>query len=276
MKKHKLTKVWAVISVCIISAICGFFSGNLISKLLFPSNTLNIDPKELMDDPKLINYENKTPDQLSGTQVFLVAYHKLEQSNNYKFYTTGKIETSVGVNQTTKATRSKNGNNYFYEFATYSSMIKTANRIKFTPGEDIIIEVGAPTDDTLNIVNYNGKTKSHSYEEFHTLIGRDPKCTTGYLVSSKTVLSCSPCTIENDTYTYTLNLIPKLGGILSKHEISYVSGVDVNAVEFLSIEITFTVDKNFNLMSQTAIDQYKMQYAGIGVIVCGTCTTLFN
>lgn len=270
MKAKKLLKKLPIVATCVLAIACGVFVGNIINSKYFKSNNLNsINAQDLIDDVSLINYKGKTPDELSATEVYVVAYHILENKNSYNFVSHGNIKTSVGVNQTTYTHRSKNGNDYYYEFATYSSMIKKASRFSFVKGGDINMELGEPTDESLKTINYSGKFENHTYEEYYKLIGREATATSNYLVSKKTVTEESSCQIENGNYTYTLTLNPLLASITSRQEIAYVSNVDENSINFLNIQITFTVDKEFNLISQTATDEYKMKYAGIGVTVNG-------
>ena len=154
-------------------------------------------------------------------------------------------------------------------------MIQLAKRTSYKIGEDLVFQVGEPTDSSLKTLNYKDKYETVTYNDYSNGIGREPTSNETYLVSSKTLLDVSYYKEENGLYYYTLNLNPELAGINYRKEIAYVSGVDVNTIEFISINISFVVDKNFNLISHTTTDNYTMKYAGIKVSVNGNYSINF-
>lgn len=275
MKLKKILNALPVLLIASIAVVGGFFMGSELSIKLFPSKTLSINASEIMEDASLINIEGKTPDMLKPYEVFMAAYYKLDNSESYDYTAIGTIETSVGITQKAFSRKAKDGDTYYNELGTYSSMIKKATRCSFKKGENIKLEIGSPTDENLTTINYQGKYENYTYEEYCDLNKREATIGCGYITSSKTVTAGTLDKIENNNYTFTLVFEPTLATLNYIYEIAATAGSDVNTIEFLSLTVTFTVDKNFNLIKQDSFEEYKMKYAGIGVTIKGTYNTIF-
>lgn len=266
MKKRKALTILFSLFICGIATVCGFFMGNKINSKYFSLyKNLNIDPNTLKDDVTKIQYEGKTPNELSATDCFLVAFSKLETLNYYKKTLVGTIETSVGVQQSTHSESIKNGDTFSQSFCTYSSMVKIAGKTCFKENEDIVITHGSAQSKLLNDVAWSDKTTTYSFDEYSSLLGRSPIDESTYLISSKTVQNASACEINEDNYTYTIILNPTLSTILYKNEIAYRTGIDINTINFISLQIKFTLNKNFTILYQEVTEEYSMKYAGLNV-----------
>lgn len=267
MKKHtKLINTLSIILICGIAVACGFFAGQSINSKYFTTNSLaNIDPKTLMDDVSKISYEGKTPDQLTGVETFLVSFKLLEECSYYKRTSIGTVDTSVGVKQIANSESIKQGETYFQQFYAYSSMIKTAGKLSFKKGDDITIIQGNANGEAFEDVCWTDKQSTYSYDEYTSLLGRDPTNENAYIVSSKTIVSTTPCEINGNEYTYTLTLDPSLSTLTSRKEISYRTDINENTINFKSIIIKFTTDENFKILKQEVSEEYSMKYSGINV-----------
>lgn len=278
MKKVKILLKYGLICTCaLISIALGVFCGNLITSKNFTINKYaNVLPDDLRDDVSKIKYEGKKPNQLSGIEAYLVSISNLTKLDYYERISFGNIETSLGVNQTTNARNIKNFNNYTQEFCTLSSVIKNAGIITFQEGSDVLIQYGTPKGPTLNEVDWGNKTETFSFDEFIENIGQNPTIESPYIVSTKTTLSQSECTISNNTYSFSLTLEPNLSNLCTINKMAFLSGIDKNSISFSYVKIDFTMDENFKMISESYTEEYTLKYGGVPVTLNGSYQITYN
>lgn len=271
MKNKKiLPTCFKIGATSLVAILLGFFVGTQVSNHYFLVNKYSAySREELQDDITAIHYEGKTPDQLSASDAYNVAILKLEQRDNYEIISLGDLNTSLGVKQTAYSKCTKNGNQYYQEIATYSSVIKQANRYSYKIGEDINYQHGSLSSENLRDISWQDKFDHYTYDEYSALLGREPVNQSTYIVSSKTATSMSTCSVHDGLYTYSITLNAPLSTICYVNEIGFVSGINSNTVEFSELRIDFTLDKNFNFISQTNYEKYSLSYSGIRVTITG-------
>lgn len=272
MKNKKILPILLKIgTTSLVAVLLGIFVGTMISNHYFLTNKYSAFSKdELQDDVSSIRYEGKTPDQLSATDAFNVAILKLEQRDTYEIISLGDLQTSLGVKQMAYSKCTKNNDQYYQEIATYSSIIKQANRYSYKIGEDINYQYGDLSSDDLTNILWKDKFDHYTYDEYSSLLGREPVDQSTYIVSSKTATNMSPCSITNGQYSYSITLNAPLSTICYVKEIGFVSGINSNTVEFSELKIDFTLDKDFNFISQKNYEKYSLSYSGIRVTITGT------
>ena len=272
MKKPLKILSSIVFSLSLVLAIgLGVIAGNAISGKFFNFNPYaSINIEDLKDDVSAIKYENKTPNQLSTTEAYLVAIEKLKTTPTYQKNLFGDIQTNIGINQTAHSRNTKNGNTYTQEFCTVSSMMKNAGKTTYTEGSEIVLQYGTPNGSTLDEVSWDGKTENYSYQEYSDLLGQNPIIESAYIVSSKTVTSTTEFLVEDGTYSFTLTLDPALSTLAYTSKIAFLSGVDKNTVKFSSVQLFVCMDKNFKILSETYTEVYSLKYSGIPVTLTAT------
>lgn len=271
MKKKKLLPLFLKIgTTSLVAIMLGIFVGTQISNHYFLINKYSAYSKEeLQDDISAIHYEGKTPDQLSATDAFNVAISKLENRDTYEIISFGDLDTSLGVKQTAYSKCTKNGDQYYQEIATYSSVIKQANRYSYKIGENINYQHGDLSSENLTLISWQDIFDHYTYDEYSSLLGREPIEQSTYIVSSKTATDMSICSVRDGLYTYSITLNAPLATICYVNEIGFVSGINPNTVEFSELRINFTLDKDFNFISQTNYEKYSLSYSGIRVTITG-------
>lgn len=256
------------VCICILSLILGYFAGTAINNKHFCVNKYSgLNKAELVDDISSIDYEGKTPDQLSASDAYNIAMYKLDLQENYYRLTIGDLQTSVGIKQTVNSIISKSGDTYRQEFCTYSSMIKRAGKCTFKKNDDIFLYEGKPSGPALEEVKWTDKYQHYSYVDYATLLGREPAFDEHYIISSKTILSANQCVQDGDLYTFKVTLDPTLSTITYVDEVSFISNIDKSTISFSSIECEFTMDKEFRIITQKNCEVYSLKYGGIPVTI---------
>lgn len=269
MKKLRpISSILVGIMICITACLCGILTGQIINSKYFNTlSYLDIDPNTLRDDISTLNYQNKTPADLSGVNNFLAAYNTLSLQPYYKISKYGEIDTSIGVKQTADMLSEKNGDIYHQEYVSCSSLIKTAGSYSFRLGDNIVITKGNAKGSKLNQVEWTNKTETYSFSDYSNKIGRLPTDETIYIVSTKTILQETVLKTENEQFLIELKLNPKLSTICYLNEIAFQTGTNKNELNFLELKINLILDSDFRLISQEIFEIYEMKYAGIKVTV---------
>lgn len=267
MKKlSKIKTIFLSSFMVIASMVLGLFAGSEINSKYFTLDKYSgLTVEELSDDFSKINYVGKTPDQLTAVETYLVAIHVLENQHTYSKEIFGDMQTNVGINQKLHTINKKIGEDYDFSFVSSSSMYTTAEKTLFKKGSDIIAYQGKASGTTLDTVEWSDKQKIYSYEEYGELVGREPTHENSYIISSKTILSQSDCSISNNLYTYKIVLDPTLSTFKYVNEISYRAGIDKKTITVHSVEMEFTVDSNFQLISEHHQENYSFKFGAIPV-----------
>lgn len=275
--KKQFLKYLLVCFIGVLSIMLGYFTGSLLTSKFFTIDKYaGINKEDLLEDVSNIYYEGKTPDQLSATDTFIVALHILHSQQTYIRNSNGELETSLGVKQYIHNRSGKMGDMHFMEVSTYSSIIKNAGRFNYKIGEDIRYQNGTPSDITLDSVQWKDEYGDYTYDEYTELLGRRPEYESTYIISSKTLNSATPCTKNNNLYTYTIELNPMLATISYLNEISFVSDIEKSSINFTKVIVEFTVDENFVLISQKNQEVYTVKYSGIPVTISSVYNITFS
>lgn len=261
-----ILKTTLTILICVLAVALGYLAGTKISDNNFKIDRYaGLSVEELADDFSKINYEGKTPDQLTAVEAYLVAIDKLENQNHYKKTVFGEMATNIGLTQYIDLCSEKTDDTYDYAFVTTSSMFTSAVKTTYKKGDDMIMYQGTPSGNTLDTVTWTNESQSYTYDEYSEIIGREPTHESSYIVSSKTILSASECVMENGTYTYSLTMHPTLSTFTYINEIAYRAKSDKTSIKVNSITLEFTVDSSFTLINEHHIENYSFKFSGIPV-----------
>lgn len=277
MKKHKIIFALVLAFIIILAILGGWYVGNLISAKYFTIDKFkNLKKIDFQEDVSKIEYQGKTPADLTPTEAFLVANYLLEQSENYVKESKGEMKTSIGIVQTMHARNTKKGELHIQEISTYSSMMKQAAYYEFKAGDDIHLIDGKPTNDLIEGVDWGEEYLCYTYEEFTEVLGRNPTDECPYIISSKTVLDSSLTIDEKGNYSFWIKLDPFFSTFTYVNEIAFIVNTDKNTISFASAEIKFTLDKNFKFLSEETIETFDLKYAGIPVTINANYTINFD
>lgn len=265
-KKNKIAKqktifsmILTIFMICFFAVPVGYFLGNrLISN---NSSEEIVDENVLIDDVSQITYAGKTPGEMNPVDIYLVANKILSQRDYYCVTSEGEIDAQI-TTQTVNTIFIKDGYTYYQERLS-QGIVSIANKTEYTEGGNVSLTEGKLNGATT--VAWKGSPEVVSEEYFRSTFGMNPREINSYIVSSKTVTSSS-CEESEGLFTVTLSLNPQTSTINYKKQVRIFSGLKSDPT-FTKVEITFTVDANFNFVSMSINETYTMKYLGVNITV---------
>ena len=255
---NKGSKRTAIITYTIIATTAlsvGIASG-IILKHTIGQTTIDYEgfnPEEFrMDSKKLLNEYNKNPRKnFSPAELINIGLEKYRECENSFSFGIGAAQTVV--NQTVRNAQIKNGNRYFEESISKSSMVSIANRviqvdhsIDLYKGKAVESDVGQYKDNKVSYVDTDYKTNwGKTLDEMFI-----------YLISNETVLDeGSDIKRKDETIEVTVNLNPDVATYYYKIQMKTISSLD-SLPTFKSVKHVYTFDNDMNLLTCTVDENY--------------------
>ena len=261
--KKKISKK-AVITYSIIgvvgitvSAVAGVLIGrNLFKRDAYAGmdvNAAEVDYNEVYARFKTSNASSYFQD-FSSVELANIALLKCNDVQNFYTITNGSVE-AAGVKQTIHGTTIRDGNSYFEESISYSSFVKSTNRF-YQDDAGVKWYKGKYVD--LNSGDYSSpKTTDYTIDEFDNTWGKSLKRACIYIVSNKSCLDSNLTDNGDGTYNIGLNLDPTLSVLRYVKQMVMTGGLS-EAPVFHSVKLTFTVDKDVNLLTFKTDEVYDV------------------
>lgn len=261
--KKKISKK-AVITYSIIgvveitvSAVAGVLIGrNLFKRDAYAGidvNAAEVDYNEVYARFKTSNASSYFQD-FSSVELANIALLKCNDVQNFYTITNGSVE-AAGVKQTIHGTTIRDGNSYFEEAISYSSFVKSTNRF-YQDDTGVKWYKGKYVD--LNSGDYSSpKTTDYTIDEFDNTWGKSLKRACIYIVSNKSCLDSNLTDNGDGTYNIDLNLDPTLSVLRYVKQMVMTGGLG-EAPVFHSVKLTFTVDKDVNLLTFKTDEVYDV------------------
>ena len=226
----------------------------------FNPNEFKMDSVELLKsyykDPA------KTVKDSTPAALVNIGLEKYRQCENSYSVTIGTAETIVS--QTVRNFQIKNGNTYFEEAISNSSMVKLADRaIQDGVDSPIVLYHGSSVSATQGTYPENGETvEKTAYKE---RLGKTLDEMFIYLISDKTTLSEGSKIekLSNGDIQVTLNLNPDIATYYYKFQMKNVSGLD-RFPSFEYVKHTYTFASNMDIKHCYINEKYS---ASMGVTV---------
>lgn len=246
----------------------GYFVGNIIASKYFSINKYeDITTNMLRDDLSKINYKNKTPDQFDSAIAFQIAEQVMIASTKYEARGTGLIKTSIGVDQVSTSIDTRDGDDLYFGFTTYSSLVKVSKQSNYKIGGPIKIQDGTPTDGTIENVNWQNKYNEYTWDEYYDVFGKYANYNCCVVVSSKTVSEDLGVEKDGDLYKFSVVLDPGISTVGYVKQVGNNAGINPCEIVFHEINLTFWIDKDFRFVKQVKYESYTLPYGGIDVIL---------
>ena len=215
------------------------------------ANSLEIDMVAL--NKKYETYSGKTPEKdFSVAELINISFEKYRNCEYSYSFNVGVANTVVS--QSVRNFQIRNGNEYFEESISRSSMVKLANRMTQS-GKDgnITLYSGSATSDET--ANYGSSGKEYSQEEYENYLGKTLDAMFIYVISDNTVLDGNVDKTD-DGYQIELKLDPELSTYRYKRQMKNISNLD-NLPSFDSVKLTYQVDKDLMLKTCHIDETYK-------------------
>ena len=187
--------------------------------------------------------------------------------------------TSMGVTQVIQSMQIKNGEKYFEESNSTSSLVKLFDRM-YQEGNNTTTYWGKSSDYSSH------EAVTYTNEEYAELMGRKVSDPMIYVISSKTSITeedkeksgkgVSKITKENGGYTVDLELQRKKSVVNYVKQMKNISGL-TGYPTFEYCHLTFHLDEDLMPLDYTSYEEYQAtkKEVGISTTIKGTLTTYF-
>ena len=258
---------YSIIAVCAIGL--GIGGGIILKKKLgqveidysgFDSNAFQADAKSLLREYEKNPNQDFTPAEL--VNIGLEKYRTCENS-----YSIGVGTASTIVNQSIRNAQIKNGDNYFEEQISRSSMVSLANRINATEDNATVYKGKAKDSE---IAEYTNESTDYSPDEFKSMWGKTLPEMFVYIISNDTVIDDN-CTVtkKDDKIQINLDLDPEIASYNYKIQMKTLSNLTaLPSFEYLRQTYTFTSD--MTLLHLKIDEKYSASMSGITANIVNT------
>ena len=268
MNKLLLTYI-LTIGIC---AGAGVGTGIILKKTVGPIDEMyppGFDPAEFSPNIEEImkKYDGLSDKSINGVKAFSdaevvnVSQEKFKRCENCYSFSVGNANTIV--TQTIRNAQVKNGEEYYEDQISYSSMVALAKR-SYQHGKDGPIDVhdGTPTDSEK--ANYpSSPTQTYEKQAYKDFLGKTLDEMFIYVISDQTVLDSTRST-SGDNVTIKLNLNPNLSTFYYKTQMLNLSGLS-NLPPFTEVKLTYTLSKDLVLKHISVDETFTATKEGIPV-----------
>ena len=249
-----------VVTVAISSGlILGIYFGKNISEP--KTNYLGFDFNNYEDDNEALykRYQsNQAVDAYKPYELVNIAIEKFARNEHTKTVTHGVVEAAI-VKQQIFAEDVRNGNEWYTESLSYSSIVQCG--VRFYQHTDSIDEYTASKVEKSGKATFPERNKKTvTYAEHEEKWGKTLKRPVIFIISSKTVLDNT--TFKTDIgYDITLSLDPTLSVLRYVRQMKSISDLE-RYPEFKSVDVTFSLDKDLNLVQMKTVENYTVYVVG--------------
>ena len=266
-KKHLSKGKKALIQYSIIGviAVCvGITTGVVLKKKLGPVETdytgfnpeaFRMDSKALVKEYEQNKNKNFTPAEL--VNIGLEKYRSCENS-----YSIGVGLADTIVKQTIRNFQIRNGDTYFEEQISKSSMVSIANRAVQTNGDSVQVYKGKAKDAELS--EYTENATDYKVDEFKDAWGKTLQDVFIYLISNETVLDEGTSVTKKDgKIRIQLELDAEIASYYYKHQMKTLSNLSALPT-FEYVRQTYILDaSNMMLLHSVFDEKYQASMSGI-------------
>ena len=247
-----------------ISGIAGTSTG-IVGKRLLGQEEIDysgFNPEDYREDGAalLASYNNK-PTSYSPAKLVSIGLEKYRQCENSYSFAIGVASTIVS--QTIRNYQIKNGDKYFEESISNSSMVSLANRvIQDGKNGDINLYLGKAT--SANTGSYPSEGIKYSKKDYKDYLGKTLDEMFIYLISDATTENGSKVTkLSNGDIEVILKLNADVAPYYYKYQMMNISHLDKLPM-FIYINLTYTFSSDMNLKTMHVDEKYS---ASMGVTV---------
>ncbi|MBQ8909376.1 MAG: hypothetical protein IJY90_03725 [Clostridia bacterium] len=216
------------------------------------------------------------PSDFSAVDNVLLCEYNVQHATSYSMIGTGAV-FCMGTSQSVYSAKKFDGNGYTFESLSKGVLtVATCDYMTTSPNSQVTTYQGTNLTDTGATW---GSPTSASQADFKAMVGVLPNSVSPYIISDQTVEEASEVVYneETDTYSFTLKLKTVESVLLYYKQVKRSGGLEANP-EFHSIEITFTINSNWEFVSSSIVESYKAVKFGMPVTCKGTLDTnyIFN
>ena len=272
-KKEKGSKSHAWFRYTVIATLClGLGAGvGIFVKRKYGKEQIdysNFDGAAYAADAKALleAYNNDPNQEFTPAELVNIGLEKYRQCEySYSF---GIGTASTIVNQTIRNYQIRNGNNYFEEALSRSSMVSLATRTEQTLEVDNV-DVYKGEADSDETATYDGSKTSSSLETYKNTMGKTLDEMFIYTISDETCYENSETKVlANKNKQITLYLDPEVSTYYYKIQMKNMSNLDELPI-FSNITLTYTFTEDMTLLHCHVDEKYNAKM-GVSVSITNT------
>ena len=266
-KKHlskgkKALIQYSIITVCAITI--GITAGVVLKKKLGPVETdyTGFNPEAFKMDGKALvkEYEQNKNKNFTPAELVNIGLEKYRQCENS--YSIGIGIADTIVKQTIRNFQIRNGDKYFEEQISKSSMVSLANRAVQDNENTVQVYKGKAKD--TEVSEYIDSGKDYTLEDFKDAWGKTLQDIFIYLICNETVIDNGTSVTKKDgTVRVQLELDPEIASYYYKHQMKSLS--DLSALPtFEYLRQTYIFDASNMMILHSILDEkYQATLSGI-------------
>ena len=268
-KKHlskgkKALIQYSIIAVC--AAGVGVGGGIILKKKLgpvevdysgFDSNSFQADARALLKA-----YEENPNQEFTPAELVNIGLEKYRQCENS--YSIGVGQASTIVNQQVRNFQIRNGDTYYEEQISKSSMVSLANRV-IANGENATIYKGKAKD--VEVPEYKDGPQTMNSEDYKSSWGKTLPEMFIYIISNDTVDTDKSSVNKKDGKIYVnLELDPEIASYNYKVQMKTLSDLS-SLPTFEYLRHTYIFDSDMTLLHTTLDEKYVASMSGINATI---------
>lgn len=248
-----------------LAAAGGFIVGDLVIGKFDTFDPSKYSSASFKESEKNINlWKTKKINELSATQVFVVAQSKILDCEYYSVTTKGYngeskgVVTTLGMKQDLYGYRYRDHNKgYFDYFSTGLATVVKKTEFKFSEDKFFCYE-GTMNDAGVDwtLAKPESGEDFRTKDEYKTMVGCEANDPIDYIVSTKTVLEETNNGKVGEFNSYTIKLNIETAVLNYVVKMNYMSGFGYP--KFTSIELRFEVDDEMNFQNIYINESYKV------------------
>lgn len=221
--------------------------------------------EEIIKIPTLLVNEKKppangSPDDYTPFENLQFAAYNFNRAQTWKSSYSGEV-TAMGIKQQVRNNRVYDNGILFCESLSVSALKKVGEQ-KYFSGNNILVRQYKKIDKNTISATWSDSITKITTDEYYKKYGLKPNEIFKYVINESTISSSEK--VDGSGFVYKFVLSANCAEYL-KREVRAMAGAKSDA-EFLEVECTIEVDKNWNVIRTTTNERYKV--AIFGNITC--------
>ena len=265
--KEKLTKKFYILTSIfgVLLVGIGIAGGIILGQEVFATKidygAIDQDGIEDNQEALMNRYKKASPSSYLTTfepyELINISLNKLGDHQNIQKVTVGEV-LAAGVKQEIRANFVKDGNNYFSESLSQSSMVKVAWR--FYQDETTVNSYSGSLNNVESAKWKQDSKKDYELEAYEDTWGKTLDRGSIYVISSKTVTDGTAKEVDGN-YEVSVELDVTTSVVRYVKQMMMTSNLSKPPV-FHHIQLTFILDKELNVQTTTVDESYDVYMFG--------------
>lgn len=265
--KEKLTKKFYILTSIfgVLLAGIGIAGGVILGQEVFTPKidygAIDQDGIEDNQEALMKRYQKASPSSYLNSfepyELINISLNKLGEHQSVKKVTVGEV-LAAGVKQEIRSYFVKDGNNYFSEILSQSSMVKVAWR--FYQDETTVNTYTGSLNNVESAKWKQDSKKDYELDAYEEAWGKTLDRGSIYIISSKTVTDGTVKEMDGN-YEVSVELDVTTSVVRYVKQMMMTSNLSKPPV-FHHVQLTFVLDKELNALSSTADESYDVYMFG--------------